>query len=92
MRYRLRTLMILVALLQPFLAYVGSYYVLSRRGYSEGDKYHVKGFYFVVPGTAPDWKKRNRQLVTFYYPLIQLEIFLGTGRLIAGEPLEGFGE
>ena len=92
MRFRLRTLLIVAALLPAFLGYVGTYAVLSRRGYTEGDKYGVKGFYFVVPGTVPDWKSRNRRLNLFYYPLIQLEIFLGTGRLVAGEPLEGLSE
>jgi len=88
-RYRLRTLLILFALAPPLVAYVSSYYVVSRRGYADVDRYGLKGFYFVLPGTVPDWKERNQRFNRFYYPLIQLELFLGTGHHIGAEPLEG---
>jgi hypothetical protein len=87
MRYRLRTLLILLAVLPPLLAYVGSYAVLSRRGYAYADSYGVKGFWFVPPDTQRDVKK-NAEFLTFYSPLIELEIACG-GRHPAHEPCMG---
>lgn len=49
MRYRLRTLLILVALAPPLISYVGSYYVLSRRGHAYSDSVGAKAFWFVPP-------------------------------------------
>jgi hypothetical protein len=92
MRYRLRTLLILLAVIPPLLAYVGSYYVLSRRGFREADRVGFKGFYFVSP--RPPWEgggseRENIQRDRFYWPLIQLDWMLGTGRHPAAEPMWG---
>ena len=65
--------MILVALLPPLLAYVGSYYILSRRAYAECDKYNIKGFYFVIYDTLEE-KSANQRYNRLYYPLIQFEV------------------
>lgn len=79
-RYKLRTLLIVLALGPPVLAYVGSYYVLSRRGFSYGDSAGLsKTFFFVPPESDPDGR-RDYQYQRFYWPLIRAEIFLGTGR------------
>ena len=80
MRYRLRTLLILLAILPPLLAYIGSYYVLSRRGYSYADSAGAKNaFFFAPPETDRDGRIHGRY-VRFYLPLIALEATLGTGR------------
>ena len=80
MRYRLRTLLILLAVGPPMLAYVGSYYVLSRRGYSYADSVGAKNvFFFAHPPADRDGVIHGR-CQRFYWPLIQLEMIIGTGR------------
>jgi hypothetical protein len=85
-RYKLRTLLILLAVGPPMLAYVGSYYVLSRRGYREADRYNWHGFYFVLPSTEAE-SKTNARFNRLYWPLIRVELFIGTGRDPASDPL-----
>jgi hypothetical protein len=54
-RYKLRTLLIVLALGPPLLAYVGSYYFLSRRGYAHADSIGLsKSFFFVPPEADRD--------------------------------------
>jgi hypothetical protein len=89
-RYKLRTLLILLAIGPPMLAYVGSYAVLSRRGYAFADSVGSPGFWFVPPNTQRDVKKNN-EYITLYWPLVRLEQFFGSKRGLAHEPcgLEG---
>ena len=89
LRFRLRTLLLVVALLPPVLAYVGSYYVLSRRGFREADKYGFKGFFFVPPVYGGGSEPANYRYFRFYWPLIRLDRFLGTGRPIGSDPMWG---
>jgi len=84
MRYRLRTLLIVLALGPPLVAYVGSY-MLSRRGYAFADSVHSPGFWFVPPNTKRD-VKRNNELIRLYYPLVRLEQLFGSKRGLAHEP------
>jgi len=86
MRYRLRTLLIVLALGPPLLAYVSSYFVLSRQGYAVSDALGVKGFYFVPYDTLEE-KNTNDRYRRLYRALIDLELFLGTGRTPAGDPM-----
>jgi hypothetical protein len=80
MRYRLRTLMIVLALWPPVLAYVGSYCVLSRRGYAYADSIGAKGvFFFARPDADTDGIIHGRY-IRFYAPLIVMERSLGIGR------------
>ena len=86
MSKRRRWIAVLVLL---FVAYVGSYLVLSRRGFAESERYGMKGFYFFVPEDTQPWRRWNYGLVTFYYPLIVLDNCLGAGERPASEPLWG---
>lgn len=79
MRYRLHTLLIAFALAPPLVAYVGSYYVLSRRGYAYADTVGYPAYWFVPPESDKSGQLHARYR-RFYWPLIRLEIFLGTGR------------
>ena len=78
-----RTLTVSLLALVLFV-YVGSYLGLSRRGYriSEG----TAGFYFFEPEPTDTWRMANFGLAAFYWPLMWLEIKLGTGRGVASEP------
>jgi hypothetical protein len=79
MQYRLRTLLIVLALAPPALAYFGSYVVLSRRGYALTDSVGGKGFWFVLPETKRD-EKKNEGYIRLFWPLIEAELLIGTGR------------
>ena len=81
MRYRLRTLLILLAVLPPLMAYVGSYYVLTRRGYAHGDAAGDRRVYFFASPEADKDGRVHGRYQRFYAPLIILEMLLGTGRL-----------
>jgi hypothetical protein len=55
---RVRCLLVLFGVL--FVLYVGSYYVLSRRGYAEADRYNMgKCFYYFPPENTDSWRFRN---------------------------------
>src|SRR5688500_4450999 len=84
LRFRLRTLLLAVTLAPPLLAYIGSYAVLSRRGYAHADSFGSPGFWFVPPMTQRD-DKRNTELVGLYWSRIQLEIALVGKRYPAHE-------
>ena len=75
---------LLVALL---IAYVSSYAVLSRRGFAQSDVRNADGFYFIPPEDSDQWRFWNYTLVRFYYPLILIDNWIGTGRSIAAEPM-----
>jgi len=85
MRYSLRTLLVAFAITPPLVAYVGSYYALSRRGYAYSDSVGAKAFWFVPPETRRAVKK-NEEYAAFYRPLIRLEHLCGGNRYVAGEP------
>jgi hypothetical protein len=69
------------------LLYVGSYLVLSRRGFEYADRSHICGFYFFPPEDTDSWRWRNYACVYLYYPLIEVDQLLGTGRTAAKAPL-----
>lgn len=87
-RYRLRTLLIVLALGPPLLAYFGSYMVLSRRGYAFADSVDCPAFWFVPPETQRN-VALNARLRDLYWPLIKLEIALGGDRYPAHDPCMG---
>jgi len=88
-RVSLRTYMVLVATLSLALAYVGSYYRLSRRGMSEALVYGIPGFVYVpaeeviasVPNAA--FRRamlRNHRLYWLFAPLNKLDRSLYGGK------------
>ena len=71
-QYRLRTLIVAVAGLSLALAYVGSYYRLSRRGMREASIISLPGFLYVsfeeVAASRGDLT-RHHWLMAFYSPV-----------------------
>ena len=80
MRYRLRTLLIVLALGPPALAYVGSYYAMTRGAYAYADEVGLRNAYFFVPPETDKDGRLHGRLVRIYAPLIFLEKLLDTGR------------
>lgn len=66
--------------------YVGSYITISRQAFRYSDRFNIEGFYFIPPSNSSSYGL-NRKLVMFYYPLIVLDIAIGTGRVPACEPM-----
>lgn len=59
--------------------YVGSYYVLSRRGIEEAERFGTVGYYFVTPRPhSNSWHVLHLALRCLYCPLIWVDI--GTHR------------
>jgi len=81
-----RRWIVLAVLVSLLIAYVGSYLVLSRRGAALTEAMGGAGFYFFPPENTDRWRAWNYGLVAFYYPLILIEDWLGTGRGVASEP------
>jgi hypothetical protein len=71
------------------LFYVGSYLVLSRRGFADADRTNTLGFYFFPPEDADARQHRNYACVYVYYPLIVVDQIAGTGRAPGKPPLFG---
>jgi hypothetical protein len=71
------------------LLYVGSYVVLSRRGYAEADRYGIKGFYCFFPEDSDTWRFKNYGCVYLFWPLNAVDRGVGLGRPPAAEPLKG---
>ncbi len=70
------------------LAYVGSYADLSRRGLAWSKSVGADGvLYFFPPEDTDSWRAWNYGCVTFYYPLIAMEMWLGTVKGIGCVPL-----
>ena len=67
------TLVLLLAL------YIGSYLLLSRRGFHISDEYGMKGFVF-CPLRDPASFRLHFACVVFYAPLIVVDNLVGTGR------------
>jgi len=76
--HRRRWFLVMMCIL---LAYVGSYLYLSRRGIALGRQWQVEGFYFFPPFEETDfWRLRNYGCACFYFPLLVIEDWLGTGK------------
>jgi hypothetical protein len=86
-KWKLRLLLLLGVL--PFVVYISSYLILSRRGYAEADHYHMKGFYYLTPENTDSWRFWNYTFVIIYSPLNGMDRKLGTGRHPAYEPMWG---
>jgi hypothetical protein len=86
---RMKKPRLLLALAVFLLLYVGSYAVLSRRGYAEADRYNMKGFYYLTPEKTVQWRFENSTCIYLYLPLNVADQWLGTGRSPASEPLWG---
>jgi hypothetical protein len=69
------------------LLYLGSYFVLSRRGYDESRQYHMEGFYYFSPENTDTWRRLNYGCVYFFAPLNFIDRCLGSGMAPAAEPL-----
>ncbi len=83
-----RKIVLLLAII--FLAlYVGTYAVLSRRGYAEADQWKFKGFYYFTPAPTDHWRSTNYGCAFAYWPINQVDQWLGLGRAPASEPLWG---
>jgi hypothetical protein len=81
-----------MAILILVVLYVNSYLVLSRRGFAEAHRWHMKGFYFFTPRNSDVWRYSNYGCVYLYYPLIMEDNILGTGMSPACEPLWGLSK
>ena len=68
-------------------AYISSYLVLSRRAFAQADAWDMEGFYFLPPENSDQWRFWNYTLARFYYPLILIDNWIGTGRPFGREPL-----
>jgi hypothetical protein len=75
-----------LTLLCLLLAYVTSYVVLSRRGIAFSQRVGCEGFWFFPPDGTNTWRLMNYGCVCFYYPLIVIDNWIGTGRPAACEP------
>ncbi len=71
------------------LLYLGSYIILSRRGYAEADQYKLKGFYYFTPVNSDSCRFWNTACVFIYTPLNEVDCKLGIGKPPAYEPLWG---
>jgi hypothetical protein len=69
--------------------YVGSYLYLSRKGIAECDALGYTGLYFSPPVRGREWEDWNFRCVWFYWPLIKVDRWLGTGREPGCVPLWG---
>jgi hypothetical protein len=74
------------------LSYLGSYIVLSRRGYAEADQYKMKGFYYFFPEESQAWRLKNYGCEYLFRPLNVADRWLGLGRSPASEPLWGLSK
>lgn len=70
-----------------FIAYVGLYFALSRRGYAESDRYQSDGFFYFTLENDDTWAFRHIVCVYVFWPLNQLDCALGTGRSPSSIPL-----
>jgi len=74
------------------LSYFTSYFIISRRGYFEADRYSFKGFYYFTPEDSDSWRWKNYGCVVVFYPLNLVDQWIGTGRTPAKEPLFGLSK
>ena len=66
--------------------YVGSYVILSRRGFDLSDQFDLRGFYFIPPEDTDEWRRAESDLRLLYLPLICVDYGIGTGRWPAPPP------
>jgi hypothetical protein len=87
LRFSIRRMMLAVALMAAVMAYVSSYYRLSRRGMREAPEYGIRGFLYVPFEEAARHQDLSRHyaLQIFYAPLNWLD------RTILGAPTPGGG-
>jgi hypothetical protein len=85
-----RLLLVFGALL--LLLYVGTYGVLSRRGYVKADQYNMKGFYYFFPEDSDAWRVTNYGCLYLFWPINAVDRWLGSGRYPASEPLWGLSK
>ena len=69
-----------------FSLYVGSYLALSRQAYERSKQWGIEGFWFVLPVTTES-KQHNKRLNFVYFPAIQIDLMLGTGRIPLCDPM-----
>jgi hypothetical protein len=74
------------------IAYLGSYVVLSRRGHDEAVAMAIPGFYFFTPEPTREWRLKNWACNVLFYPLIELDVWFGTGLHPAYPPLFGLSQ
>ena len=89
-RLTLRKKIILLSLLASLIVYISSYYVVSRAALQFAEEHDIKGFYFFLPHDSAEYRV-NYRIYFFYYPLVQVDYLLGTGRPFACEPLLRLG-
>lgn len=70
------------------IAYLGTYFVMSRRGYQQSRAVGLKGLFFVLPRDERALQL-NRACHLLFYPLVRIEVWLGTGEGPGGEPMWG---
>jgi len=70
------------------LAYVGSYLLLSRRGFAEAERYGMKGFFYVPYSDTTAWRISNKACIVLFWPLQKIDQSLGTGRPVGAAPLK----
>jgi hypothetical protein len=71
--------------------YVITYIYFSRRGYEECSKFNNnESFYFFTPNDFPAWQKAHNVMVVVFYPLIQAERIMGSGRPLGKDPVWDF--
>jgi hypothetical protein len=66
--------------------YLGSYLVMSRIAFRQADRANAEGFYFFVPLT-PGLKAANDSCFALYWPLVEIDKALGTGRPRGSDPI-----
>lgn len=79
-RYR-RTILVVL-----FIAYVCSYWHLSRAGYADADRCNFCGFYYFPPEPTTEWRVKNYGCVLLFSPLNFAERTLGDGRAPGNPP------
>ena len=71
--------------------YVTSYIIFSRIALARCEAVGCSGLYFFVPEDSEAWQTKNYGCVCFYYPLIIIDEWIGTGKGIACPPLRRLG-
>jgi hypothetical protein len=69
--------------------YVGSYLYLSRKGFAECAPFGIDALYFSLPENSREWERWNYGCVWFYWPLIKVDCWVGTGKQPGSVPLWG---
>jgi len=86
-RLKRRRLFIHALTAMMLAVYVGSYLVMSRRGFAYADRHNTEGVYFFPPENTDASRRKNYACVYVFYPLTSFDNLIGTGRPAASEPL-----